>query len=121
MLRSMVQVYVKNSGRAVAFYQNVFGAKTHCLHLNADGTVLHAELDVFGMTLAVSESIELEPATGNTLQICLHFGAEKEETARRVIEQLGEGGRFTFRGSTGWSPLMAGIVDPFGVWWCVYV
>jgi len=117
----MIQVYVKESNRAVAFYQKVFNAKLHCNHLNENGTVLHAELDVFGMTLAVSESAGPEPVAGNTVQICLHFGAGKEDAVRRIIEELGEGGTFTYRGETGWSPLMAGIIDTFGVWWCVYV
>lgn len=55
------------------------------------------------------------------MQFCLHFGDGKEELVRRIIEKLSESGKFIYHGSTDWSPIMAGIVDKFGVSWCVFV
>jgi len=55
------------------------------------------------------------------MQFCLHFGDGKEELVRRIIEKLSESGKFIYYGSADWSPIMAGIVDKFGVSWCVFV
>ncbi|MCL2030094.1 MAG: VOC family protein [Oscillospiraceae bacterium] len=121
MKRSMMQVYVKNSDTAVSFYQSVFGANVLCDHRHENGTVAHAELDIYGQVLAVCETLEPEVETGNSMQFCLHFGAGKEELVREIIEKLSAGGTFTYHGPTDWSPLMAGIRDQFGVNWCVFV
>lgn len=121
MKRSMMQVYIKNSDQAVAFYQDAFGARLVCRHHSNNGTIAHAELDIFGQILAISESDQRETVTGNTMQFCLHFGDGKEELVRGIIGKLSDGGKFTYHGSTDWSPLLAGIVDKFGVNWCVFV
>ena len=121
MKRSMMQIYIKNSDQAVLFYQNAFDAILMCNYQNDDGTVAHAELDVFGQVLAICETLEKETATGNSMQFCLHFGEGKEDLVRSVIEKLSDGGKFTFHDSTDWSPLVAGIIDKFGVNWCIFV
>jgi len=117
----MMQVYIKNSAQAVPFYRDAFGAKVICCHDNADGTIAHAELDVFGQVLALCESEHNEPITGNTMQFCLHFGAGNEEFVQKIINKLSDGGKIVFSGSVDWSPLVADIVDQFGVRWCIFV
>ncbi len=121
MHRSMMQIYVENSDQAVPFYLNAFGAKLICDHRNLDGTVAHAELDIFGQILAICESCEKETVTGNTMQFCLHFGTGKEDIVREIIGKLKEGAASAYHGSTDWSPLMAGIIDKFGVNWYIFV
>jgi len=117
----MMQVYVKKSDQAVPFYLNAFDAKLVCRHQNDDGTIAHAELDVFGQIMAICESDQKETITGNSMQFCLHFGEGKEELVRKIIDNLSEGGKFTYHGPTDWSPLVAAIVDKFGVHWCIFV
>ena len=121
MHRSMMQVYIKNSDQAIPFYQNAFDADVLCDHRHENGTVFHAELDIHGQVFAICETREPETVTGNTMQFCLHFGEGKEALVQKIIENLGDGGQFTYHGPTDWSPLMAGIIDKFGVNWCIFV
>jgi len=91
MKRSMMQVYIKNSGEAVSFYQNVFDAKVLIDARHENGTVAHAELDIFGQVFAICETLEPEIATGNAMQFCLHFGDGNEGLVREIIEKLSDG------------------------------
>lgn len=121
MKRSMFQTYVKGSGRAVALYQAAFDAELLDSYLNEDGTYYHSELDVYGQILAVSEAAE-EPVPGSVMQFCLHFEEGEEAQVRRAYEALKEGGDILFPlGPCDYSPLMADVVDRFGVRWCVFV
>ncbi len=54
----MMQVFVKESAKALAFYEKVFSVKVMCAYPNSDGTIHHAELDVYGQILAISELVE---------------------------------------------------------------
>jgi PhnB protein len=117
----MMQVYVKNSDQAVPFYQNAFNAKLVCRHEHENGTIAHAELDVYGQIVAICETLEEETTTGNTMQFCLHFGEGKEAQVRSIIEKLSDGGSFTYHGPIDWSPLLAEMIDKFGVNWCIFV
>ena len=65
MHRSMMQVYVKDSGRALEFYRRAFDAKVLCDHRHEDGTIAHAELDIYGQVFAICEAREPEVITGN--------------------------------------------------------
>ena len=126
MYRSMMQVYVKESGNALAFYQRTFDAKVKCDHRNADGTVAHAELDVYGQVFAIMELPEGEAVTGNTMQFCLHFGKGKEALVKRIYEALKEDcialtAPITGPGECPWSPCLFGLIDQFGVNWCIFV
>ena len=88
MLRSMFQVYVTGSDKAAEFYQKAFDAKLVCAYPNEDGTYMHAELDVYGQTLALSESNSKETDSGNTMQFCLHFGEGNADKVYRIYEVL---------------------------------
>ena len=126
MYRSMMQIYVKNSNQAVAFYQNAFDAKLLCNHQNPDGTVAHGELDIFGQVLAICEARDKEVITGNAMQFCLHFGEGKEAFVKKVYTVLKEDcmeltAPITNPGECPWSPCLFGLIDKFGVNWCVFV
>ena len=126
MHRSMMQVYIKRSDKALEFYQRAFDAEIKCDHRNADGTVAHAELDVYGQVLAICESRESEVITGNAMQFCLHLGKGKEALAKKMYEILKEDcekltAPITSPGECPWSPCLFGLTDKFGVSWCIFV
>jgi hypothetical protein len=50
MKRSMMQVYIVGSDKAVPLYLKAFDAKLMCSYPNEDGTFAHAELDIYGQT-----------------------------------------------------------------------
>lgn len=126
MHRSMMQVYVKGSDQALGFYQRAFDAETLCDHRNEDGTVAHAELDIYGQVFAICEAREPEVVTGNAMQFCLHLGKGKEELAKKMYEALKEDcvkitAPITSQGECPWSPCLFALIDRFGVNWCAFV
>ncbi len=127
MHRSMTQVFVKESDKAVEFYRDAFDAKVLCSYPNSDGLIMHSELDVYGQILAVSELMKENqmgenPDTGNTMMFCLHFGAGKEAVVRKIYDSLKDGAKFLSPlEKCDYSPLEAHIVDKFGVRWCIFV
>ena len=122
MRRSMMQVYVKSSDKAVAFYQKAFDAALVASYPHDDGTFMHAELDVYGQILAVSEALEDEErATGTTMQFCLHFGEGKEALVQKAYDTLKEGAEILCPLSPcAFSALMADLIDRYGVRWCIF-
>lgn len=139
MQRSMMQVYVHGSDKAVALYQKAFDAEIMCAYPSDDGTYYHAELDVYGQILAVAESsygfdcpeagskylVSFAPGSernpGNTMQFCLHFGEGNADKVQKGYEVLKEGGLILYPlGPVNYSPCMADIVDRFGVRWCLF-
>lgn len=121
MLRSMMQVFVKNSNQALDFYQQAFDAKLQCNHLDASGMVAHAELNVFGQVLAIMEAPE-EPVIGNTMMFCLHFGEGHEKRVTKIYDALKEGAQILSPlGPCDYSPLHADFIDKYGVRWCIFV
>jgi PhnB protein len=120
----MFQVYVKGSVEAVALYQKAFGAKVSNEYKNEDGSYMHVELDVFGQVLAVSEGLPYagESITGNTMQFCLHMGEGKEDAIKRAYEVLKDGAQIhSPLDKCFFSPLMFGLIDKFGVNWCMFI
>lgn len=127
MKRSMMQVYVKGSDRAVPLYQRAFGAELVSSYPNDDGTYYHSELNVYGQIPAVSEGAANlyddggGRVTGSTMQFCLHF--EEGETAQlqQAYDVLKEGAKIRIPlGPCEYSTLMADLVDRFGVRWCLF-
>ena len=126
MYRSMMQVYVKESDKALDFYQKAFDAKVVADHRHEDGTVAHAELDIYGQIFAICETREDGVDAGNTMQFCLHFGEETEELVKKIYDALREDcvkltAPITGPGECPWSPCLFGLIDKFGVNWCVFV
>jgi len=121
MQRSMMQVFIKNSDKAIPFYQNVFGVEAAIYGLHSDGTVIHAEFDIFGQAFAICETLENETLTGNIMQFCLHFGEGKEEIVRGIIDKLSDGALSAQIIPVDFSPLLADITDKFGMRWCIFI
>jgi len=122
MLRSMMQVYIKESNKAIAFYQHAFNAKILCNYTHDNGLVAHAELDIYGQVFALAETDQDSITTGDTMQFCLHFGEGKEAVVQHIYEALKEGAEIIHPiNSCIYSPLMFDLIDKFKVRWCVFV
>lgn len=123
MYRSMMQTYVKESDKAVELYQRAFDAELVASYPNPDGTFMHAELNVYGQILALSEArIDEERITGTTMQFCLHFGEGKEELVQKAYSALKDGAQILYPlGPCEFSPLMVDLIDKYAVRWCIFV
>ena len=121
MLRSMMQMYVKGSCSAVELYQKAFEATLSNEHKDENGDYIHAELNAFGQILAISEAGE-ERISGNTMQFCFHFGEGNEEVVEKAYDLLKDGAEISYPlGPCFFSPYMFGLIDKFGVNWCLFV
>ena len=128
MKRSMMQAYVIKSNEAVALYQKAFNATMISSYLNDDGTFYHAELDIDGVILAVSErttnyAIAGESQiTGNAMQFCLHYGEGNEEQVKTAYETLSVDAQILVPlAPTDYSLLMTDFIDKYGIRWCLFV
>lgn len=123
MYRSMMQMYVRGSDKAVELYQKAFDAELVASYPHSDGTFMHAELNVYGQILAVSEALkDEERITGTTMQFCLHFGEGKEELVHKAYNALKDGSKVLYPLSPcDYSVLMVDLIDIYGVRWCIFV
>ncbi len=117
----MMQIYIKGSIEAVKFYQKAFDAKLVSEHKNDDGSYMHAELDVFGQILAISEADE-EKVLSNTMQFCFHFEKTEIEKVKHAYEVLKDEADISFPlGESFFSKYMFGLIDKYGVNWCLFI
>lgn len=122
MIRSIMQVFVKESDKALEFYKRAFDAKVECIYPNANGTLAHSELNVYGQIMAISELIEENTVSGNTMIFCLHFGEGKENVVQKIYDTLKDEAKIISPlGSCDYSPLEVDLIDRFGVRWCIFV
>lgn len=118
MKRSLMQIYVKGSVEAVAFYQRAFDAKLVDGHLE-NGIYYHAELDVDGQIIAIAER---KCKKGENMQFCLNFNLDEKDKVTKAYEVLKEGSKKTSPpDSCSWSPYVFGGIDKFGINWCIYI
>jgi len=116
----MMQMFVKGSIDAVELYKAAFRAELLCAYPNDDGGYMHAELNAHGQVLAISEITE-EAIAGNTMMFCMHFGAGGEDHVRHAYDVLKDGARIhTPIGPCSFSPCMFGLIDSYGINWCVF-
>lgn len=127
MKRALMQVYATHSDQAVSLYHEAFDAKLVSSYRNEDGTFFHAELDIDGETLAVAQrrapyGIEGDAAAGNSMQFGMEFGQGQEAALRHSYETLCQGAQILFSpGPCEYSPLMADLIDRYGVRWCLFL
>jgi PhnB protein len=111
----------------VEFYQRAFDAPLAVSYPNDNGTYMHAELDIQGQILAVSERDSVhagrgETVTGNTMQFCLQYGAGNEDMVKKAYGVLKESAEIISPlAPCSYSPLMAALIDKYGVHWCLFV
>ena len=115
-----MQIYVKGSVEAVEFYQNAFDAKLGFNEKNSEGEYLHAELDLFGQILAVSEG--KNNIIGNNMQFCLHFQNDEKNIVTKAFDVLKNGARKIDQppGPCIFSPYMTSLIDKYDVYWCLF-
>jgi len=122
MYRSMMQIFVKESAQALKFYQKAFDARLLCSYPDNGEPLSHAELDIYGQVLAICETLENEVTAGNSMQFCLHFGEGKEAVVQKIYDVLKDGAKIIYPLSpVDFSPLLADLVDKYGVRWCIFV
>ena len=123
MKRVFGQLYVKNSVEAVETYIEAFGATLGYHVKHDDGSYYHSELELGDFVVAVAEQTEKEDvATGNTMQLCMHYGEGNEKALFHAYEVLKEGASISIAlGESDFSPYMADLVDKFGVRWCLFL
>jgi uncharacterized glyoxalase superfamily protein PhnB len=74
----MMQIYVQNSELALELYQNAFDEKILCDHRHENGTVAHAEIDIFGQVFAICETQENEVISGMLCNFACISAKEKK-------------------------------------------
>lgn len=124
MKRLLLQIYAENQAEAFDFYKNAFNAEPGFCDKAPDGTVIHAELNVCGQSIAVGKlCVAPDKATaGNTMQFCLQFEAGEEPIIKRAYEAMKpEGQVLTELGPCFFSPYMTDIIDKYGVHWCLFI
>lgn len=128
MKRSLMVAYLKRSDEAVPFYQHAFGAELVATYLNSDGTYYHAELDIEGQILAITERNEGnaihpgETISGNIMQFCLHYGQENEAKLRSAYEVLKTDATIiTPLAPCEYSSLAVDLIDQYGIRWGLFV
>ena len=121
--RTMLQLYVREADKALEFYKKAFNAKEQgSVYRNEDdGKIDHCEINVYGQSIALSESRHKESNAGNIMQFCLHFKENNEAVVRKIYEVLKEGALpHKPPHDTGYSKCGFDLIDKFGVNWCVY-
>lgn len=124
MRRLLLQIYTKNREEAFDFYKDAFNAEIGYCDKAEDGTIIHAELNICGQSIAVGElyNEKGQTITGNTMQFCMQFEPGEEYIIERAYEKMKkEGNVLKPLGSCIFSPLMTDIVDKYGVHWCLYI
>ena len=117
-----LQAYVRGSDEAATLYQNAFGAELENIHQNDDGTYYHVELKINGFKFALSESFFDESIKGNTMQFIFHFGEGMEAVVQKAYDVLKDEAQVLYPlGPCGWSSLMFGLIDKYGVNWCISI
>jgi len=123
MKRTMLQLNLKGCDEAIKLYKKAFDATVETVIRDSESNVIfHAEIKAFDQWIAFSEKAS-ENVVGNTMQFCFHFGEGNEEIIKKAYEVLKDGARIDlpFGTSVDWSPCVIGLVDKFGVNWCLYI
>ena len=122
MRRVLLQIYTKNREEAFAFYKDAFDAELGYCDKAEDGTVIHAELDIRGQSIAVGDLHDgaEQNIPGNTMQFCLQFEPGEEPVIRRAYEKMKEHGKIRALGLF-FQPADDGPHHRYGVHWCLFI
>jgi uncharacterized glyoxalase superfamily protein PhnB len=113
---------VKNAARAIAFYQEAFGAREKFRLTEPSGRIGHAELDFGGVTLMLSDEFPeygiLAPQPGGTTGLSLHLHVDDADAmiagAVAAGATLVSAPQDQFYGERGGK-----VRDPFGHEWLI--
>jgi PhnB protein len=124
MRRLLLQIYAKNRAEAFDFYKDAFDAEIGYCDKADDGTIVHAELNICGQSIAVGELYydNMQTISGNTMQFCVQFEPGEEHIIERAYGKMKDGGKVLEPlSSCFFSPLMTDIIDKYGVHWCLFI
>lgn len=117
-------ITVKNASKAIEFYKKAFGAKETGRINMPDGSIAHAEIEIGGAKLMISDENEqwgnLSPQTlgGSPIGICLYVDNVDEVYAQAIREGAKVTGEMEvkdqFHGDRSGS-----LIDPFGHKWTI--
>lgn len=122
MKRSMMQVYVKDSKKAVDKYVTAFGGEILSKHMNEVGGYYHCEIKIDNVVLALSEVDDVIISDSlNVMQFCLHYNQDEATKIHHAFQILGENSTVHFPlGSTDYAKVMVDFTDEFSVRWCLF-
>jgi len=108
-----------NAEQALRFYANVFNysLKDTDVFRNEDGTILHAEIDVFGSKLMMADGV---PASMLFQGFSFAINITDEAEVRRIYHELSDGAEILIPlGEIDFSKCYGALRDKFGVAWQV--
>ena len=120
LVRSMMQVYVKNSHEAMKLYEAAFGTTGQIYGTLENGGIEHAEIDVFGQTVSLMEN-DAEVVVGNNMQFILNLGAGCEKIVQNAHDVLMVDA-IKYNGPVAeceYSKCIFSLTDKFGVNWMI--
>ncbi|MCL2407834.1 MAG: hypothetical protein FWC95_07895 [Defluviitaleaceae bacterium] len=122
--RTMIQLYIEKCDEAIKFYQEAFNGKMRCDHRNDDGSVAHAEMEVFGQIIAFSQRNWNENKS-KAVQLCFHFEKGQIDIGRRAYDTLRNDAfeiysDFSTADTGYWDEWQFEIVDKYGIFWCLF-
>ena len=123
MSKSAFHICVKESVKALEFYQKVFDAKLLCRYNNCDdGTIYHSEIEAYGQIMMVTELMEENTVTGNAMTFVMQFSEGEEDIVRKIYDSLKDEATIICPlGSCDYSPLQTDLIDKFGVHWGILI
>lgn len=112
-----VGIYVKNSPKAIALYQNAFALELGYHVLNKDGTYFHSELYRNGEPFcSIVEAKQDTYADRHPIELGVDF--DTRDALEQAFSLLADGGKIEMEiGRLPWSPCAAIVRDQFGVKW----
>lgn len=121
MERSMMQVYVNGAAEAIEMYKEAFDAEVLWVVPAPNGGIYHSEISVYGQVVSIADAAD-KRITGNTMQFCLDFGEGHEDEVKKAYAVLSQNAEILCPlDKCDYSPLMADLIDRFGVRWCLFV
>lgn len=136
----MMSTYINGSDEAIELYQKAFNAELGYTmpSTEEDCKYYHAELDIYGTTLAIAEAkyaskfyevlpkegfklfSQTERIAGNTMQLCIYYDKGSTDEIKRAYEVLKEGSTAIVEiGPFADSPCFVDFIDKFGIRWCL--
>lgn len=128
-MRFGATMYIKDSIKAVEFYQEAFGLTLGNYEKNEDGTFLHAPLmkngkEIFAVSEETGNGALVNMMLSSSQQPIMIYGLvfDHEDEVKKAYQMLLEGGRINLPlTSTPWSSCCGEVIDKFGVAWFVCI
>jgi len=118
----MMHLYIKNAYEAFKLYEAAFGTKGQIYGTDENGNMTHAEINVRGQVISLSETESDEVVVGNTMQFIFDMGAGYEDFIQNAHDVLMVDA-IKYDGPVGeceFSTHLFSLIDEFGVSWMIF-